>query len=346
MTGVYAIICIPTGKQYIGSSAKSFKSRYQSHWRLLNLGCHHSVHLQRAWNKYGEEAFEFRPLIVCAPDMVVFYEQRAIDAMRPEFNRSPTAGNTLGLKQSDEHKNKCSARMKDGWANGDFANRDLSSLKTPEYSALRSEIIKRSWANGSFANKKARPINAGAKHELRGEKLTIRQISEKYGFKPGTIQFRLANGLQGEDLIAPLMSTHPEKIRAWRKANPERVREAAAKSAKKRSSKFEIRGEQLDKYEIAEKYGFKIWTINRRIEHGKLGEDLIAPLHDVQRQPRNGWGEDHTRRKNAKRYLVAGEELSIHEISEKYDISKDLVRDRTKRGVRGEKLIEPKRGPP
>jgi group I intron endonuclease len=61
ISGVYRILCVPTGKVYIGSS-KNIYSRFKGHRRELRRGTHHSSKLQRAWNKYGEISFDFNLL--------------------------------------------------------------------------------------------------------------------------------------------------------------------------------------------------------------------------------------------------------------------------------------------
>lgn len=57
--GIYSITNILNGKKYIGSTAKSFNTRFAQHISKLRLNKHHCSHLQYAWNKYGESAFVF-----------------------------------------------------------------------------------------------------------------------------------------------------------------------------------------------------------------------------------------------------------------------------------------------
>ena len=56
--GIYKITNETTGKFYIGSS-NDIKDRWREHTCCLRRNKHHSQHLQRSWNKYGEENFEF-----------------------------------------------------------------------------------------------------------------------------------------------------------------------------------------------------------------------------------------------------------------------------------------------
>lgn len=100
-TGIYEIVNLVNGKRYIGS-AKSLKNRRSQHWTRLKGGWHHNRKLQRSWNKYGAESFQFRVLLCCRVIDLLLFEQRAIDAIRPELNICPTAGSTLGRVHSKE----------------------------------------------------------------------------------------------------------------------------------------------------------------------------------------------------------------------------------------------------
>jgi group I intron endonuclease len=57
--GIYFIENKNNGKIYIGSSV-NIKQRISKHKSDLRKNKHHSCILQRAWNKYGEESFEFK----------------------------------------------------------------------------------------------------------------------------------------------------------------------------------------------------------------------------------------------------------------------------------------------
>jgi len=59
--GIYKITNLKNNKAYIGQST-DIKTRWNSHKNELRNNTHRNSHLQNAFNKYGEEAFEFRIL--------------------------------------------------------------------------------------------------------------------------------------------------------------------------------------------------------------------------------------------------------------------------------------------
>lgn len=105
-SGVYVIEC--GDRQYVGS-AKDIRMRWSMHRHELHKGIHHSRFLQRAWDKYEEEAFTFRILEECTPERCVEREQYWIDTLAPTFNMHPLARSPLGVKRSAETRAKLSA---------------------------------------------------------------------------------------------------------------------------------------------------------------------------------------------------------------------------------------------
>ena len=59
--GIYMILNKNNGKIYIGQSIDA-EYRMKKHKQQLTGNYHSNTHLQRAWNKYGEDAFEFNLL--------------------------------------------------------------------------------------------------------------------------------------------------------------------------------------------------------------------------------------------------------------------------------------------
>ncbi len=104
-TGVYFIIHRASGRAYIGSAVDIY-SRWTVHRCVLRKGVHHSVHLQRVWDKYGESEFKFVIVEECEVEVLLEVEQSYLDTYPKDklLNTSPVAGSTLGLEHTEETK--------------------------------------------------------------------------------------------------------------------------------------------------------------------------------------------------------------------------------------------------
>lgn len=105
--GVYAIRNHVNEKCYVGS-ALNLKRRFIQHRAHLRGQRHHNQHLQRAWNKYGEAAFYFEPLLLTGKGDLLKFEQMLLDTLDDDrlYNQNPTAGSRLGAKVSEETRRK------------------------------------------------------------------------------------------------------------------------------------------------------------------------------------------------------------------------------------------------
>jgi group I intron endonuclease len=99
MRGIYAIRNAVTGQAYIGSS-DDIPRRFRQHRAELLAGRHSNPRLQRAWIKYGPDAFDFE--VVCpVPDGedLIQVEQQHID-MSGDYNMIP-AGRPPVVQHTD-----------------------------------------------------------------------------------------------------------------------------------------------------------------------------------------------------------------------------------------------------
>ena len=133
LQGIYEIVNWQDGKAstYIGSSV-DIERRWKQHRGILRRGTHDNSHLQRAWNKYGEDAFVFNVLEEVGTDMLLVMEQEYLDDCLDRghcYNIAITAGpagplpdetkrkmmgnqNALGHKHTNEAKRKMSQAAK------------------------------------------------------------------------------------------------------------------------------------------------------------------------------------------------------------------------------------------
>lgn len=146
-SGVYSIINRVTNDSYVGR-ATDLAQRKHAHWSTLRKGTHGNLHLQRAWNKYGEQAFEFFAEIECSQEDAIQYEQWLLDSCVGTYNisrsaKTPGGGWNRGKSMSDEQKQKLRAswtderraRMGEGiksWAHTDEARRKMAETKTAQ----------------------------------------------------------------------------------------------------------------------------------------------------------------------------------------------------------------------
>jgi group I intron endonuclease len=90
MIGIYRIKNLKNKKCYYGSS-KNIEKRWRTHLNNLKNGKHHNDHLQRSWDKYGDNNFVFELVEECDETLLLELEQKYLD-LHPEFN--------IGIKSS------------------------------------------------------------------------------------------------------------------------------------------------------------------------------------------------------------------------------------------------------
>jgi group I intron endonuclease len=125
--GIYEIVNLVNGKKYVGRSIKLDK-RKARHFRELRENRHglrnkngilkgERDHLQRAFNKYGEEAFEWRILEYCEKEYIVEREQYYIDLYHAAdfeygYNINPRADKNPVQKKKHSEETKELMRIK------------------------------------------------------------------------------------------------------------------------------------------------------------------------------------------------------------------------------------------
>lgn len=117
ISGIYQIKNLVNGKVYIGSSV-DIKSRWRNHLSKLRNNKHHSRHLQRAWDKYGENSFEFSIVEYVSSEInLLEIEQKWIDKTKCcdinfGYNIIQKAESNIGHKWTEESKQKSSNAKK------------------------------------------------------------------------------------------------------------------------------------------------------------------------------------------------------------------------------------------
>lgn len=116
-SGIYMCTCLSNGLSYIGQ-AQFLLKRQQQHISSLKNGRHYNLHLQRAWNKYGEYNFDWKILELCSVDELDEREQYWIDrynTFENGFNQTLGGNGKRGYRESDETKAKHAIATRDSW---------------------------------------------------------------------------------------------------------------------------------------------------------------------------------------------------------------------------------------
>jgi len=145
LMGIYQIQNLVNGKCYVGSSS-NLPKREKQHFNKFKNGKHKNVKLKNAIKKYGIENFEFSVLeYVENIDNLVKIEQYyidAFDAVKNGYNVCLMAGNTLGIKHTEEANRQKSERQKGKYTGDKHPMYGRSGKLNPFYGKNHTEEMK------------------------------------------------------------------------------------------------------------------------------------------------------------------------------------------------------------
>ena len=151
ISGVYCIRNLVNNKRYIGSS-KNIEKRWKSHKRRLNNKTHCNLYLQREWDKYGSENFEFAILEECSISSLYKLEDHYVKLMK-SLNRKKGYNlvkvlepPTRGTRLSEEHRKKLSEAHK-GYKPTEEQRRKMSESNIGKHKVSEEHRRKLSEAN-------------------------------------------------------------------------------------------------------------------------------------------------------------------------------------------------------
>jgi group I intron endonuclease len=214
-SGVYKIENAVSGKIYIGSSV-NLRERLRFHRTRLNCGHHDNSHLQRAWMKYGANAFTMTPILYCSRDDVLFYEQCCIDsfhAVECGYNVAPIAGNTVGRAPNPERNAKMAATKRGKRQSLELIASRTAWMKDPEKIAAAGRKISAALKGRPKSPEHIRKVAEAQvgktiSMETR-ERLRVANLGTKHGSYKKHVEHRA-------NYRRPLSASHVEALRmAW-----------------------------------------------------------------------------------------------------------------------------------
>ena len=196
--GIYKITNTINGKQYIGKSSR-LSERWPEHKHKLNNNKHFNPHLQHAWNKYGENAFEFNVIKYCKEKYLNRFEKLYIkiyDTTKNGYNIHKGGGcgsgeNALfyGHHHTEETKKKLS-ELNTGLKRSEETKKKLSIIAKERYKDKKNHP----WYRRTHSEESKRKIKenhadvSGENNAMYGKKHSeesLKKMSESHkGYKP------------------------------------------------------------------------------------------------------------------------------------------------------------------
>jgi group I intron endonuclease len=182
--GVYMIRLLLDKRAYVGSSV-NVRKRVQNHVSALRRGKHHSDHLQRAWDKYGEDYFEFFAVGYYPRPELLEQEQYWLDTYTCAFNASRDASRPSHTPESIA---KMRAKCAEAWQRPEHREKMAS---------LRQFIPTRAGTKATAETRAKLQEVHRAKHrtvEAFGQLWSVKELAEAYGVKYTMLKDRLRAG--------------------------------------------------------------------------------------------------------------------------------------------------------
>lgn len=211
--GIYLIKNMVNGKCYIGKTEVSFYRRWIFHrWQLKN-GIHENSYLQKSYNKYGKENFEFIILRVCTKaDNIDELEKKYIveyKTFENGYNLTIGGEGCTGNKLSEKAKRTIGEKNRINMTGKKMSvqTKQIMSdsakghIKSKEHRAKLSKSLM-GIVRSDAQKQKCREANQGSKQPtailnedivseikllLVKSKISMKEIGEKYGIAEGTV---------------------------------------------------------------------------------------------------------------------------------------------------------------
>jgi group I intron endonuclease len=180
ISGIYKIVNKLNGKIYYGSS-NDIIGRFNQHKSLLNRQKHQNIHLQRAWNKYGKDNFDFNIVELTNEDKLVLIEQKYLSLCKLSpskfYNIGYDSNSAMrGKIHTEETKRKISISVSKSLKGMKFSPQHIQNLKKSHTGLKHSTETKQKMSES----------HKGEKAYQYGKKLSVeerKKLGNKSKFK-------------------------------------------------------------------------------------------------------------------------------------------------------------------
>lgn len=201
-SGVYIITNNINNKFYIGSCVSSMKQRMTNHKNDLRQNKHRNTYLQRAFNKYGEDSFDFDTLENHDPEFCVPMEQFWMNTLNVcnrsfGYNIAPVAGNSLGQKRTAQQKLNISNSLKGkrvGSLNPNYGKTWSEETREKIANSSRNKAVLKLDLNGNILEEYKSLAEAGKKNNLYSDQIGKVCNNKPNCFTAGGFKWIFKNG--------------------------------------------------------------------------------------------------------------------------------------------------------
>ena len=187
--GIYRIHNKVNDKNYIGSSAMNAMYRWHNHKHLLRHQKHTNPHLQAAWDKDGENNFEFFIVEECDKDIILNREDYWINYYD---SRNPQKG--YNLKTAEHHFHSEETKKKIGRGNkgktvSDEAKKKISDTfknKPDEFKHKMAEQMSERFSGKELSEEHKMKISQSEKGKIVSEETKRRMTIAKLNMSEET----------------------------------------------------------------------------------------------------------------------------------------------------------------
>ncbi len=200
--GVYAIWCLSNGKLYVGRSV-NVRERLRTHLHGLRKGYHHNLHLQSAFNKFGEDDFIADVLTIASAEDLPRLEGHFISIFESHHRSRGFNIDVIdvqGMRRASIETKLKMATAAYGKTPSDDTRRKMSRSQTGRKHSPESLEKMRSIKVGKVMSRTTRARMSEARRRsakpviFQGQVTSIPQLAERFGLSRQSLARRLKLG--------------------------------------------------------------------------------------------------------------------------------------------------------